>query len=144
MRTKLTVALLVTVVAAYLAFIAWKGVYAIRDGGPAGIALGAGLLVLPLIGAWVVLAELRFGAATQRLAEELEAEGRWPTEELPLRPSGRPERAAADALFAARRADVESAEDDWSAWFRLGLAYDDAGDRRRARAAMRTAIRLHG
>jgi Flp pilus assembly protein TadD len=39
---------------------------------------------------------------------------------------------------------VESAEDDWSAWFRLGLAYDDAGDRRRARAAMRTAIRLHG
>jgi hypothetical protein len=143
-RTKLTVALLVTVVAAYLTFIAWKGFSAIRDGGPAGVALGVGLLVLPLIGAWVVVAELRFGAATQRLAEELEADGRWPTEELPLRPSGRPERAAADALFATRRADVEADERDWGAWFRLGLAYDDAGDRRRARAAMRTAIRLHG
>ena len=144
MRTKLTVALLVTVVAAYLAFIAWKGFSAIRDGGPAGVALGVGLLVLPLIGAWVVVAELRFGAATQRLAEELEADGRWPTDELPLRPSGRPERAAADALFATRQADVEADEQDWGAWFRLGLAYDDAGDRRRARAAMRTAIRLHG
>ena len=144
MRTKLTVALLVTVVAAYLTFIAWKGFAAIRDGGPAGVALGVGLLVLPLIGAWVVVAELRFGAATQRLAEELEAAGRWPTEELPLRPSGRPERAAADALFATRRADVEADERDWGTWFRLGLAYDDAGDRRRARAAMRTAIRLHG
>lgn len=144
MRTKLTAALLVAVVAAYLAFIAWKGVAAIRDGGLLGLALGIGLLLLTLIGAWVVVAELRFGAATQRLAEELLAAGRWPTEELPLRPSGRPERGAADELFAARRAEVESDEQDWGAWFRLGLAYDDAGDRRRARAAMRTAVRLHG
>jgi hypothetical protein len=143
-RTKLTVAVLVAVVAAYLVFIAWKGVAAIRDGGLPGLALGIGLLLLPLIGVWVVVAELRFGAATQRLAEELHAAGRWPTEQLPLRPSGRPERGAADALFATRRADVESDEHDWGAWFRLGLAYDDAGDRRRARAAMRTAVRLHG
>jgi cytochrome c-type biogenesis protein CcmH/NrfG len=143
-RTKLTVAVLVIVVAAYLAFIAWKGYAAIRDGGPVGLALGIGLLLLPLIGAWVVVAELRFGAATQRLAAELQAAGRWPTEELPLRPSGRPEREAADALFTTRRTEVEAAGQDWGAWFRLGLAYDDAGDRRRARSAMRTAIKLHG
>ncbi len=144
MRTKLTVALLVVVVATYLAFIGWKGVAAIRDGGLPGLMLGIGLLLLPLIGVWVVVAELRFGAATQRLAQELQAAGRWPTDELPLRPSGRPERQAADAVFATRQAEVESDEQDWGAWFRLGLAYDDAGDRRRARAAMRTAVRLHG
>ena len=144
MRTKLTVAVLVAVVAAYLAFIAWKGYAAIRDGGPVGLALGVGLLLLPVIGAWVVVAELQFGAATQRLAAELHAAGRWPTEELPVRPSGRPDREAADAVFATRQADVAAAEQDWGAWFRLSLAYDDAGDRRRARSAMRTAIRLHG
>jgi Flp pilus assembly protein TadD len=59
-------------------------------------------------------------------------------------PSGRPERAAADALFETRREEVEAAPEDWQAWFRLALAYDDARDRRRARAAMRRAIALHG
>lgn len=144
MRTKVTVAVLVAVVAAYLAFIAWKGVAAIRDGGLVGLLFGTGLLLLPLIGVWVVAAELRFGAATQRLAAELDAGGRWPTDELPLRASGRPVREAADALFVARQAEVQAAPQDWGAWFRLGLAYDDAGDRRRARSAMRTAIRLSG
>jgi Flp pilus assembly protein TadD len=37
---------------------------------------------------------------------------------------------------------VEDAPDDWRTWFRLGIAYDDAGDRRRAREAMRRAISL--
>lgn len=35
--------------------------------------------------------------------------------------------------------DVERQPSDWRAWFRLGLAYQDAGDRRRARKAMRQA-----
>lgn len=144
MRPKLVVAVLVAVVTAYLAFIAVKGVSAIRDGGTAGVVLGLAMLALLAVGAWVVLAELRFGAATERLAAELAEEGRWPSDELPLRPSGRPVREAADALFATRRAEVEAGPRDWGAWFRLGLAYDDAGDRRRARSAMRTAIRLHG
>jgi Flp pilus assembly protein TadD len=38
---------------------------------------------------------------------------------------------------------VATAPDDWAAWFRLGLAYDDAGDRRRAREALQRAIALH-
>ena len=32
--------------------------------------------------------------------------------------------------------------DDWRAWYRLGLAYDASGDRRRAREAVRRAITL--
>jgi Flp pilus assembly protein TadD len=49
-----------------------------------------------------------------------------------------------DAAFPAFRADVEAHPDEWRAWYRLGLAYDAAGDRRRARAAVRTAIALEG
>jgi Flp pilus assembly protein TadD len=77
------------------------------------------------------------------LGEELEAAGRWPEVVLPTRPSGRPEREAADALFEQRRLETEAAPEDWQAWYRLGLAYGDAGDRRRARAALRHAIALH-
>jgi cytochrome c-type biogenesis protein CcmH/NrfG len=83
---------------------------------------------------------VRFGLATQRLGERLDSEGAEPEPELPLLASGRVDRAAADALFAQRRSTVESAPDDWRGWYRLALAYDVAGDRGRARSAMRTAI----
>jgi hypothetical protein len=102
--------------------------------------LGLAVLVLPLVGAWVVIAEVRFGLATQRLARRLDAEGAPPEPQLPRHPSGRVDRAAADELFVARRHAVEADPADWRQWYRLALAYDLAGDRRRARAAMRTAI----
>jgi Flp pilus assembly protein TadD len=41
------------------------------------------------------------------------------------------------------RAAVEAAPDDWGSWFRLGFAYDAAGDRKRARESLRRAARLH-
>ena len=65
------------------------------------------------------------------------------TGDLPRRPSGRIERDAADALFATVRAEVEADSDDWRRWYRLARAYDYAGDRRRARDAMKTALELH-
>jgi len=37
---------------------------------------------------------------------------------------------------------VEAAPEDWRGWYRLGHAYDLAGDRKRARSAMRQAIEL--
>ncbi len=104
--------------------------------------LGVALVVLPLVGLWALLAELLFGLRSQRLADRLAAEGELPADDLPKRPSGRPDRAAADAQFPRYRADVESAPQSWGAWFRLGLAYDASGDRRRARGAIREAIRL--
>lgn len=53
-------------------------------------------------------------------------------------------RQDADALFPSYREAVEQAPDDWRAWFRLSVVYDAAGDRKRARDAVRTAIRLEG
>ena len=90
---------------------------------------------------WVVVAEMRFGLATERLAHRMEPDDEPP---LPRTPAGRVDRAAADERFALRRAEVEAAPDDWQGWYRLAEAYDEAGDRRRARAAMRTAIERAG
>jgi hypothetical protein len=126
----------------YLLFIAGRAWALIVSGDPVPIVLGLAILALPVIGAWVIWRELSFGLHTTELGRALEASGGLPADDLPRRPSGRVERDAADARFAERQAEVEAAPDDWAAWFRLAVAYDDAGDRRRARAAMRTAIAL--
>jgi cytochrome c-type biogenesis protein CcmH/NrfG len=142
MGAKRVVALLLLALAAYFALIGYRGVYLLRQDAPGLKVLGVAVLVLPLIGLWVVGAELRFGAATARLGRRLDAEGVPPDPELPRLPSGRIERAAADELFAQRKAELEAAPEDWRGWYRLAEAYDHAGDRKRARAAMRTAIDL--
>lgn len=104
--------------------------------------IGIALIVLPLLGAWALVVEILFGIRSQRLVEMLEGEGALPADSLPKLTSGRPERAAADAEFPTYRAEVEAQPESWRAWFRLGLAYDASGDRRRARDAIRKAIAL--
>jgi cytochrome c-type biogenesis protein CcmH/NrfG len=143
-RTKATVALMVLVVAFYAVFIGVRGVGLLRDGSAVGIVLGAALVVLPVLGLLLVWREVEFGRRTSVLAAALEAEGGLPVDDLPRRPSGRVDRAAADEQFQQMRAETEARPDDWRTWFRLSLAYDAAGDRTRAREAARHAIALHG
>ncbi|MDR9434893.1 hypothetical protein [Pontimonas sp.] len=102
--------------------------------------MGVALLVLPLLGAWGLVAEWRFGAASSRLRALLEEQGLVP--EFPRTIGGRALREEATQLFPGFQAEVEAAEEDWKAWFRLGLAYDACGDRRRGRWAIRRAISL--
>ena len=101
------------------------------------------MLLLPIVGAWATVATLRAGMAHQRLAR-LAAEGGMDLDVsgLPTTPSGRVQRDAADALFATVRSEVEADPDDWRRWYRLARAYDYAGDRSRAREAMRKAVAL--
>jgi hypothetical protein len=127
----------------YLLFIAQRAWVLLTSGELVAAVLGIALLVLPVIGVWVVVRELQFGRRTAQLGREMESLGVLPVDDLPRRPSGRVEREAADVRFAERQREVEQAPDDWTAWFRLAIAYDDAGDRRRAREAMRTAIARH-
>jgi hypothetical protein len=127
----------------YLVFIAQRAWILVSTGEPVAIVLGAGLLLLPVVGVWVVAAELRFGIRTAELASVLEQQGGLSVDDLPRTASGRIDRQAADERFQIARVDTEAAPEDWRAWYRLAVAYDDARDRRQARAAMRTAIRLH-
>jgi len=136
-------ALLAVACAIYLAVLGLQAIILIRSGHFVAVLLGAALLILPVVGAWVVVKELQFGAATQRLARILEEEGSLPADDLPRRPSGRPEVAAADARFHQRQQELDADVDNWRRWFLLAIAYDDAGDRRRGRAAMRKAVALH-
>lgn len=142
MRTRVFVGVMAALLVLYLVFAVQYGVVLIGVGTPVGIGLGVALLVLPLLGGWALVVELVFAVRAERLGARLEAEGGMPSDELPLRPSGRIDPAAAAEVFPRFQAETEAAPDDWRAWYRLGLAYDAAGDRRRARWATRQAIRL--
>ena len=79
----------------YLLFTAQRGAVLIASGNIAGILLGAGLLLLPAVGAWALVREVIFGARIQRMAQELDAQGKLPEDTLPRSPSGRVDREAA-------------------------------------------------
>jgi len=143
MTAKRTAILLAAIFVAYAVLLGWRGVLLIGTGNAVAIGLGVAVLVIPLLGAYVVWRELQFGRRTEALARELEAAGGLPVDDLPRRPSGRIDRAAADAAFGKYKAEAEAAPDDWGVLFRLSTAYDAAGDRKRARASMRTAIAHH-
>ncbi|MFF7459155.1 hypothetical protein [Kitasatospora sp. NPDC008115] len=120
-----------------------EGVQLIATGKPLGIGMGLCAFVIPVIGLWFLRQTVRFGRDSERLARELEAEGGLPVDELKRTEGGRIDRASADAVFARRKAEAEAAPGDWRAFFRLAVAYADAGDVPRARKTMQHAIRLH-
>lgn len=142
MTARIGVAVMAVLLALYIALVAQRAWLLLTSGEPIGIAMGIGLVVLPIIAAWALWRELWFGVRAERLARRLETEGGLPEESVGVRPSGRVLREDADAVFPSYRADVEAHPGDWRAWYRLGLAYDAAGDRKRARAAVRQAIQL--
>ncbi|BFM23986.1 hypothetical protein QE430_001641 [Microbacterium testaceum] len=142
MKVRVAVAVMTVLLLMYVVLAGQRAIVLLGSGETIGVVMGVALLVLPLLALWAIGRELWFGVRAQQLGERLDAEGGLPDEDLPVRPSGRIERADGDALFPRYRADVEAHPDDWRARYRLALAYDAAGDRRRARDAVRTAVRL--
>lgn len=143
MRGRIAAIVMAVLLAVYVVLVVRYGVILIASGSWVGIVMAIALFVLSAIAAWALLRELWFGVQTQRLVRILDAEGGLPVDDLPHRASGRPLRDAADEEFPRYKAEVEAQPESWRAWFRLGLAYDASGDRRRARRAMREAVRLH-
>jgi len=142
MGTKLGVVVMSALLLLYLVAVAQLSISLVVADDWLAKVIGVALFVLPVIGAWAMAAELIFGLRSQKLSDRLDEEGALPVDELPKRPSGRPDRVAADAEFPQFQEDAEKNPEDWRAWFRLGLAYDASGDRRRARQAIRRAISL--
>jgi len=140
-RARIPALLMALLLVLYLVFVFQYAIVLMTiDELPARI-MGVALIVLPILGAWALAVELRFGFRAEALAKKLEAEGGMPTTVIPVSPSGRPDREAADAEFPQYQAEVEASPESWRAWFRLALAYDASGDRKRARWATRQAIK---
>ena len=142
MKAKWVAFLLTGLCGVYLVVAGMRAWTLMTSGHAQGVLLGVGVLLVPLLVAWALVRELRFGQVTEAMARELESSGGLPVDDLPRSPSGRVDRAAAAAVFERYRAEVDQAPEEWDGWFRLSCAYDAAGDRRRARAAMRHAASL--
>ena len=144
-RIQLTIAFMCAALLVYLVLLGRTAVLMISSGRAVAVVLGVALSILPAIGLWAMIATLRAGFAHQKLARLVVEDGmELDVSALPRRPSGRIERVAADALFDTVRAELDSDPDDWRRWYRLARAYDYAGDRGRAREAMRKAVELQG
>lgn len=142
-RGRIAVAVaLSALLALYVVAVADRGVALIGTGEPVAVALGAAVLVLPLLAVVLIAREWLLALRVQRMADTLAHQGGLPVDDLPRSAAGRIDRSAADAAFEPARREVEQRPEDWAAWYRLAFAYDAAGDRRRARGALRTAARL--
>ena len=142
-RLQVLIAIMCAVMLVYFVLLGRAAVIMIGSGRPAAVGLGIAVLVMPLIGLWAMVATLRAGFAHQKLARLIAEDGmELDISALPKRASGRIERTAADTLFATVRTELEGDPDNWRRWYRLARAYDYAGDRRRAREAMKTAVQL--
>lgn len=105
--------------------------------------MGFFILVFPIFAIWLIIRELLFGIQVERYATKVEDAGQWPHFDFELRPSGRPTRESADRVFQNFAKNAAEQPESALAWFSLGLAYDAAGDRPRARKAMRKALALN-
>ena len=142
MQAKLGAAAMTVLTLLYVITLGQRGWLLLHQDSPVAKVMGVFILVLPLFGLAGIFMELRFGIRVERMAKHVEQEGLWPIRDLPLRPSGRPEKAAAQAVFERIQEQANATPEDWHSWFNLGLAYDACGDRRRARIAMRKALKL--
>ncbi|MBX9983140.1 hypothetical protein KQR54_17845 [Mycobacterium gordonae] len=143
LRIQLLIAFLCAAMLVYFVLLGRIALVMIGSGRPAAVGLGLALLIMPFLGLWAMIATLRAGFAHQKLARLIAQDGlELDVSALPRRASGRIERGAADALFDSVRSELEGDPDNWRRWYRLARAYDYAGDRRRAREAMKTAVQL--
>lgn len=139
---KIFTGIILAIYVLYLFAVFQSAIRLFGTGELAPILMGVFVLVIPLIGVWILIREIRFGATTQVMANELFEQGLLPEDNLPRLPSGRIERAAADADFVQYKEEAEANPERWQSWHRLALAYDASGDRKRARESMKTAMRL--
>lgn len=143
LRIQLLIGFMCVALIVYFVLLGRAAFILIGSGEVAPIGLGLAILILPGIGVWVLVATLRAGLAHQRLALKARERGmELDVSDLPRRASGRIDRDAADALFHNVRAELEADPDNWLRWYRLARAYDYAGDRSRAREAMKKAVQM--
>ena len=125
---------MVVFAASYAGLAIWRGWFLLTSGNLTQTVFGLAIITIPLLGIWMIWRELDFGFAMQRMGRDMAEHSALPEER------GRLPRDEAEALVDAAAQAVEADPDDWRAWYRLGIAQDQAHRRKLARAAMREAL----
>lgn len=142
MKGKLGAVVMGALTLIYVALLANTGFKLVAMDSPVAKAMGGLILVFPILAIWLTFMEFRFAVRLEKLTDKISADGNFPQLAFDYRPSGRATKASAAIVFEDYAKKVAADESNYLNWFALGLAYDAAGDRRRARAAMRRALKL--
>jgi len=140
MMTRVWVGLMLALTLFYVFTLFSRGLILLSEPNPLAVAMGIGIIVFPLFALWALYAEIRFGLSSQKLQKRVVSMN-VPGLDLDLRASGRATKESAEAELLRVQGLAEGSK-DFTVWFLLGEAYDAAGDRKRARSAMRKAIEL--
>ena len=143
MRGKLSAVVMGVLTLIYVALLANTGFTLIAMDSGVAKAMGTLILVFPILAIWLTFMEFRFAVQLEKLTDKISADGNFPQLTFEYRPIGRATKASAAIVFEEYAKKVAADEGNYLNWFALGLAYDAAGDRRRARAAMRRALKLN-
>ncbi len=143
MNAKLSATVMGVLTLVYVSLLANTGFTLLTMDSAVAKLMGSLILVFPVLAIWLTVMEFRFGIQIEKLSKQIESEGNWPALDFEFRPSGRPTKDSAIRVFGDYAKKVAQDEGNYLNWFALGLAYDAAGDRRRARAAMRRSLKLN-
>ncbi|GAA1315303.1 hypothetical protein [Brachybacterium tyrofermentans] len=148
MRQKIVVVALLLITAAYCWGLGWIAWGFVRAGSALGYGLALGIVILLGLTVWVTWREVLFGIGAGDLARRYEPPADADAED----PRAEFEAARTAVQVAGEQSGGEQGggeqndgahhggEQDWTAWFRLALAYDALRDRKGARMATRRAI----
>jgi hypothetical protein len=141
-QAKLGAVVMTALTMMYLWLLGGKAITLLQQPNGVGKIMGAFMLIMPAVAVWAIIVELIFGIRVEKMAAQVEAEGLWPIRDIETMPSGRPTKAAAQREFDRLKEEANAKPEDWHSWFNLALGYDACGDRKRARAGMRKALKL--
>jgi hypothetical protein len=141
-QAKLGAVVMTALTMMYLWLLGGKAITLLQQPNVVGKIMGAFMLIMPAVAVWAIIVELIFGIRVEKMAAQVEAEGLWPIRDIETMPSGRPTKAAAQREFDRLKEEANAKPDDWHSWFNLALGYDACGDRKRARAGMRQALKM--
>lgn len=126
--------ILTAILSVYLVFTILRAIDFLQVDDPAVKALGIAILVLPILGAILILREIKFGKLSYQMGQTID-ESFLPTTQLS-------EDQKSEFLDQAIER-AKSQMDSWQAWYSVALAYDLLKERKLAREAMQYSVELY-
>ena len=127
--------ILSAVLAVYLGFAFSRGLDLLKADSAAVKLLGFCVLVLPVLGSWLVIREVRFGFKSTNMGQQV-PEQLLPSGEIKARS------LQADEYLEGAVERTKEAQDEWQNWFCVAIGYDLVGERKLARESMQYAVEL--
>ena len=128
--------ILTAVLLVYLGFAFSRGLDLLKTDSGAVKLLGLCVLVLPVLGGWLIVREIRFGFKSSSMGQQI-SEDLLPSREI------KPRTPEAEAYLVTAVERTKQAQDSWQNWFCVALGYDLVGERKLARESMQHAVELN-